>query len=118
MRRLFFRLHRAKYGTPGRVPRLVLPQVERRVEIERLLEFVAALRYAAGGAVDERQVLVGSHAVRGAAQARVEARLEQLGRVGNLAVLVGSHSELQLVFALARRKQGASGHRQREKNGQ
>src|SRR5882672_2155624 len=112
MTRLLLRFYRTEHGTPDRVPRLVLPQIERRVEVERFPEFVAALRYAIGGAVNECQVLVSPHAVGGAAQAGVETRLEQFRRVGQLAVLVSSHSELQFLFATVRAEQGATGGNQ------
>src|SRR4029077_15502746 len=108
-RLLLRRLYGAEHRPPDRVPGFVLPQVERRVEIERFLEFVPALRDSVGSAVNEGEVLVRPDAIRSAAQTRVEARLEQLRRVGDLAILVGSHSELQLLLALVRAEQGAPG---------
>src|SRR5262249_23666021 len=107
------RLYRAEHRTPDGMARLVLAQVERRVEVERLPEFVAALRDAVRGAVNEREVLVGPNAVGPAAQTLVKARLQQLCRVVELAVLVGPHSERQLLFAPIRAEHGASVQSQR-----
>src|SRR5215467_6154808 len=115
MTRLFFvrRLYRAEHRTPDRVAGLVLTQVERGVEVERLPEFVAALRDAVRRAVDERQVLVGPNAVGSAAQTLVKARLQELRRVRELAVFVGPHAEGQLLFASIRAEHRASGQSQR-----
>src|SRR5215471_3140289 len=117
MTRLFFgRLDGAEYRTPDRVARLGLAQVERGVEVERLLEFVAALLNAARRAMNERQVLVGAHAVGLEDQTLVEARLQELRRVHEFAVLVGSHSEVQLLLALIRTEHGAPGQSQRSEH--
>src|SRR5262245_17328923 len=117
MMRLFFgRLDGAEYRTPDRVARLGLAQVERGVELERLLEFVAALLNAAGRAMDERQILVGAHAVGLEDQSLVEARLQELRRVHELAVLVGSHSEIQRPLAPIRTEHGTPGQSQRSEH--
>src|SRR5689334_1615031 len=114
MARLFAGLDGTEHRAPDGMSRLVLPEIERRVEVERPLEFVPALRQAVGGAVDEREILVRPHAVAGGAKSLVEARLQELRRVRELAVLVGPHAEVQLFLAPIRAEHGAPRQSQRD----
>src|ERR1700690_2005436 len=51
-------LDAAKYGSPDRVARLGRFEFQRRVDVERLSEFVPALFLASRGAVNERKIFM------------------------------------------------------------
>src|SRR6266849_1058835 len=108
---LFLRFHAAECGTPDRVSGLVVPEIERGIDLQRHSEFVAALLNPAGGAMDKRKVFVGARPIGRAAQAGVEALLQQSRGVSVLAVLEGSYPESKFRLALARERP-ASGHHQ------
>src|SRR6266513_827379 len=81
------RLDRPKDRSPDRVARFRGGEVHGRVHGESLAELVAALAFAAGDAVDEREVLVRRDLVP-VAEPHVQGALQVLRRLGVLAVLV------------------------------